>query len=87
MAPRQKGSSRKDEPKEDPFVHDDDDEGEDADADLEADGPPSIDPYAVLGLDKEATADDVKKAYRKKALKYHPGMRSAIFARAVANNQ
>ncbi|KAF2651328.1 DnaJ-domain-containing protein [Lophiostoma macrostomum CBS 122681] len=39
---------------------------------IEDEGPPSIDPYAVLGLDTEATADDVKKAYRKLALKHHP---------------
>jgi hypothetical protein len=88
MAPRQKRTSRKEEPKEDPFIHDDDEEEEEgADADLEADGPPSIDPYAVLGLEKEATADDVKKAYRKMALKHHPGMHPAIFVRATANNQ
>lgn len=28
--------------------------------------------YEVLGIDKNATADDIKKAYRKLALKYHP---------------
>ena len=39
-----------------------------------SDGPPVIDPYEVLGLQTEATADDVKKAYRKLALKHHPGM-------------
>ena len=37
--------------------------------------PPSVDPYEVLGLERTATADDVKKAYRKAALKHHPGMR------------
>ncbi|KAF2021058.1 DnaJ-domain-containing protein [Aaosphaeria arxii CBS 175.79] len=36
------------------------------------DAPPSVDPYEVLQLEKEATADDVKKAYRKLALKHHP---------------
>ncbi|KAF1957084.1 DnaJ-domain-containing protein [Byssothecium circinans] len=48
------------------FINDDseDIEGED--------GPPVVDPYAVLELDKDATDDDVKKAYRKMALKHHP---------------
>lgn len=35
--------------------------------------PPSIDPYDVLGLERTATADQVKNAYRKAALKNHPG--------------
>ena len=28
--------------------------------------------YDVLGIDKNATAAEVKKAYRKKAIEYHP---------------
>lgn len=31
-----------------------------------------MDPYKSLGVDKESTADEIKKAYRKLALKYHP---------------
>ncbi|KAK3402335.1 hypothetical protein B0T20DRAFT_404112 [Sordaria brevicollis] len=34
--------------------------------------PPTIDPYEVLGLERDATADQVKTAYRKAALKNHP---------------
>lgn len=32
----------------------------------------SKDPYKVLGIDSSATDDDVKRAYRKMAMKYHP---------------
>lgn len=35
--------------------------------------PPTIDPYEVLELEKTATADQIKSAYRKAALKNHPG--------------
>jgi len=31
-----------------------------------------VDYYKVLGIDKTASADDIKKAYRKLARKYHP---------------
>lgn len=35
--------------------------------------PPTIDPYDVLDLERSATADEIKRAYRKAALKHHPG--------------
>jgi DnaJ family protein C protein 9 len=68
----QRDEREEEEMRADPFVHDDEEE-EDDDMD-EEDGPPAIDPYEVLGLETEASADDVKKAYRKLALKHHPGM-------------
>ena len=30
------------------------------------------DPYRALGVDKKASADEIKKAYRKLARQYHP---------------
>lgn len=35
--------------------------------------PPIIDPYEVLGLERTASQDQIKKAYRKAALRDHPG--------------
>lgn len=35
--------------------------------------PPAIEPYEVLGLERDATPDQIKSAYRKAALKNHPG--------------
>ena len=37
------------------------------------DSPPLVDPYEVLGINSNATADEIKFAYRKQALKHHPG--------------
>lgn len=37
------------------------------------DMPTSINPYEVLAIDKDATEEQIKKAYRKAALKHHPG--------------
>lgn len=48
--------------------------------DLEVDEPPTVEPYETLGIDKSASADEVKSAYRKAALKWHPGTgRTAAF--------
>ena len=34
--------------------------------------PKEIDFYAVLGVKKDATEAEIKKAFKKMALKYHP---------------
>lgn len=45
--------------------------------------PTSIDPYKVLSLAEDATDDDIKKAYRKAALRHHPGLRfQALYSRS-----
>ncbi|KAH7396795.1 DNAJ domain-containing protein [Phaeosphaeria sp. MPI-PUGE-AT-0046c] len=65
--PSRKQQARDEEPiHEDAFVNDVEED------DIEEEGPPTIDPYAVLRLKTEASADDVKKAYRKLALIHHP---------------
>lgn len=39
-----------------------------------ADEPPtSINPYEILEIEEKATAEQIKYAYRKQALKHHPG--------------
>ena len=75
MARKQRNSAPREHYVEDDFVNNEESEGEENDIG-EDDGPPTIDPYEVLGLETDATADDVKKAYRKLALKCHPGTRN-----------
>ncbi|EMD93626.1 hypothetical protein COCC4DRAFT_164347 [Bipolaris maydis ATCC 48331] len=70
MAKKQRKTTEAEDPMEEDFPNDHDSEGEEHD--LGDEGPPTIDPYEVLGLESQATADDVKKAYRKMALKCHP---------------
>lgn len=47
--------------------------------DEEEDDTPKKDLYAILGVEKTATADEIKKAYRSLALKWHP-VRACGFA-------
>jgi DnaJ-domain-containing protein 1 len=49
---------------------DSDDESTD---DLSGEPDTSIDPYEVLDVLRDATEDQIKKAYRKLALRWHPG--------------
>lgn len=41
---------------------------------MENEPPLEIDPYAILGLESSATATEVKSAYKKLALRNHPGI-------------
>lgn len=36
--------------------------------------------YEILGIDKNASTDDIKKAYRKRAMVHHPGEFENIFS-------
>lgn len=38
-----------------------------------------MDYYQVLGLSRNATAAEIKKAYRKLAIKHHPGEIETLF--------
>ena len=46
---------------------------EETEEELADEEPPSIEPYKVLALEKSATGDEIKYAYRRAALKHHPG--------------
>ena len=47
-----------------------------------------IDYYQVLGVDKTASQDDIKKAFRKLARKYHPDLNpNDVTARQVPGYQ
>lgn len=78
--PRRDESPREETPACDDFAEQSDEASEEASEEdnEEGDQPRVSDPYGLLGVKSDATPAEIKTAYKKLALRNHPGMRPSF---------